>query len=220
MCGDLSGTERLQAILGVVERSIQFPAQTVVQRQIGFDLPAILREQVESRIANILALGGALEIGVGNAEEVIGIGVAVAHVIRSGGIGIGNEGELAVHVEIEKLIELVAAYIHAELQGVRANGLGEIVRPLERIADLRKFAFPVIADLKAAADADVWQTDVAGKVGGDALPGIAGAGKTIGRGNCGAAGVLHALQRVDGMVEAALAFAEVAEVEFIDGGRT
>ena len=88
-----------------------------------------------------------------------------------------GEGEFAVHIEIQKLIEPLAAHVHAEFRGVLAKCLGEVIGPLERVAGLRQFAFKVIADREATANVDEGHADVTWKVGGDARGKIRGAVK-------------------------------------------
>ena len=69
LCLDLAGAESLQAVAGVVIGSVEFPAQAVVQGQIRLDLVTILREQIESRVAEVFRLRRALDVAVGRTEK-------------------------------------------------------------------------------------------------------------------------------------------------------
>ena len=53
-----------------------------------------------------------------------------------------------------------------------ANHLAHAVGPLERVANLRQFAFPVVADRKAAAQLNEWQTFTVWSKTGMNTPGI------------------------------------------------
>ena len=68
----LSRAEGLHMMADVGDRSVEFPAQTVVQGQVRFDLPTVLRKEIERGAADILDLGGTLTIRTGKPEQVVG----------------------------------------------------------------------------------------------------------------------------------------------------
>ena len=94
----------------------QLPSQAVVQREIWFNLPAILREQVEASIADIFDLPRALSELIGKAQQKIGVQVACTYVVRASAVVV----EGSVDVVVEKLVKLLTTNIHAELEGVIA----------------------------------------------------------------------------------------------------
>ena len=59
------------------------------------------------------------------------------------------QSKLAADVVVESLVEARPADVCTELQRVIAFHPSQIVSPHERIADLRQFAFPSIADREA-----------------------------------------------------------------------
>ncbi len=113
--------------------SVQFPAQAVVEGQIGSDLPAVLSEQIQPRTAHVLHLGRSLAVRAGQSQQVVGKCCIAKRAI---GRGFVNK-EFAVDVEIESLVEALAADVAAEFQRVFSHNLADIVGPLERIAYLR-----------------------------------------------------------------------------------
>ena len=111
----------------VGNRCIQFPAQAVIQGQIGLDLPTVLGKQVQSCAADMLHLSGALPIGTWEAEHVVG-----KHSIANRAIGgCTIDKELAIDVKIKSLVKVLAANICTKFDGVRANNFADAVRPLE-----------------------------------------------------------------------------------------
>ena len=60
----------------------------------------------------------------------------------------------SVHIEIKGLIETLAANVNPEFGGVVPYSLGEIVGPLEGIANLRDFAFKIVTDVEFARNID------------------------------------------------------------------
>src|SRR6267143_1310043 len=80
--GGLTRPERLIASAGVVQGLIKFPAQTVVQGQVGPDFPAVLRKQVNRIATHIFGLGRSLQERVGQAELVFGEQVLISDCIE------------------------------------------------------------------------------------------------------------------------------------------
>src|SRR5437899_2214210 len=128
-------------------RSIQFPAQTVIERQIRLNLPAILCEQIQTSATNVLSLCRPLAVRTGQPEQVVG----KCRIAKSApGRGFVHK-KFTIDVEVEQLVKTLAAKVAAELKRVVPDDLADIVRPLERIAYLRQFTFPVIANCESAA---------------------------------------------------------------------
>src|SRR6202041_1769753 len=100
-------------------------------------------------------------------------------------------GIFATHVEIQELIEALAANVHTELGGVVSEYLGVIVRPLESIAGLWQFAFEVVTQRESTGNVHVRNADAAGKIGGDSRRRIAWGPNAIPRRHSRAAGSLH-----------------------------
>ena len=124
-------------------RSIELPAQTVVQSQVRLDLPTVLDKRIERSGANVLALGRALHIGIREPQQVFGIVVAI---IRHNGVRTGVvECVLTVHVEVVGLVKARPTHVDSEFERVIAFNPGKAVRPLKAIAHLGQNAFPVIA---------------------------------------------------------------------------
>ena len=96
----------------VGDRSIKFPAQTVIQRHVPFDLPAVLGKQIQGRAADVFDLRGTLSIRTGETEQVIR-----ENCIGANGIGRRTVNKVfAIDVEIQRLVEALAAYVSAELE--------------------------------------------------------------------------------------------------------
>src|SRR4029077_20854687 len=146
--------ECLKTIAQIVVRSVQLPPQTVVQSQIRFQLETVLREQVESRIANILRLSGTLGVEAGFPNEVVRVEVIGADVVLT----TCEVQKLTIYIKEQELIEPRAPNITAEFDGVFADRLGEVVRPLEGVPHLRQFAFKIVTDGEAATDTDIRHT--------------------------------------------------------------
>ena len=72
------------------------------------------------------------------------------------GRGAVNE-EFAIDVEIQSLVESLAANIRAELNEWLSNDLADTVRPLERVPHLRQLAFAIVADREPAAYLNKWK---------------------------------------------------------------
>jgi len=53
-----------------------------------------------------------------------------------------------------KLIEFLIANITAKLDGVLSNHFAEVIRPLKRVARLRKLSFKVVAETEPAGNTD------------------------------------------------------------------
>ena len=213
--------EGLNAVLRVNVGSVEFPAKAVVQGDVRFDFPTVLGKEVQGGGADILALGGALRIRERQTQKIVGIGIhripvgiGQAHIICAARL----KGVVAVDIEIEELIEALAADIHAELGAVLADDLAEVVGPLEGVADLRQLAFKIVSDDETAGDVNERHALAAGNIRGDPGARIVRIGEAIRRGNTGAAGIMQAGQDVDRVIETALAFAEIVEAKFVHGG--
>ncbi len=59
--------------------------------------------------------------------------------------------ELAVNVEIQKLVKALASDISTELKRVVSDDLADIVRPLEGIPHLRQFTLSIVANGESTA---------------------------------------------------------------------
>src|SRR5579872_5792283 len=150
--GILPGPKCFHVAAYIGQRRGEFPTQTVIQSQVGPDLPAILNEGVNRCAAHIFALPGALGVGVRQTEEEFGVLVAV-----TGNDGIGAaviEYVFAVDVKIVILVEAGTADVHAELEGVIALYPCETVGPLKAISYLRQESFPIVPEGGSARDVD------------------------------------------------------------------
>src|SRR5208283_3932817 len=112
---------------------IQFPAQAIVQRQVGPQFPAILGEEVQRRGAHVFALGGSLQVVIGKPQQVIGNEVGIPHVVGS----TPEKVLIPIGGKIQRLVKLLAAHVRSELQGVVPLDLAETVRRLESVSELR-----------------------------------------------------------------------------------
>ena len=167
----LSRTEGLRAHADIRDGGVQFPAQAVVQGQGRSNFPAILRIQIKGRAAHAFVLRRTLQIRVRKAEKVIGKEIAVSGIIRA----TPKEGVIAIDVKVQKLVKALAANIRTEFQTVLAGDFTEIIRPLERIADLGKFPFIVVPDHKSAGNRNEGHTLVPSpQMRSDPKRGIAG----------------------------------------------
>src|SRR5271168_1512089 len=72
--GGLSRAKSLQTIAVVRIRSVELPAQAVIQGYVGLDLPTILREQIQRGIAVIFTLRGALRVTGGLTQKIVRVG--------------------------------------------------------------------------------------------------------------------------------------------------
>ena len=62
----------LHMLADIGDRRRKLPPQTVVQRDVRFQLPTILREQIDRGTADILHLRRTLPIGAGEPKQVVG----------------------------------------------------------------------------------------------------------------------------------------------------
>src|SRR5437660_4074845 len=69
--GTLAGPECLHMMTDICKRRVQFPAQAVVQCDIGTNLPTVLREQIHRGGSDILVLCRSLLVGVRQAQQVV-----------------------------------------------------------------------------------------------------------------------------------------------------
>src|SRR6266481_1511792 len=81
--GALPGPERLNSLAGISHWRVQFPAHAVVQRQIRFDLPTVLREKVHGFAANKFMLWRTLQVAGRQAHEIVREGIDVSQVISA-----------------------------------------------------------------------------------------------------------------------------------------
>src|SRR5208282_2185022 len=68
----LSGTESLYMLRLIRQGGVQLPSQPVIQSEIRPYLPAILREQVQSSVANLFVLRRTLPVCIGKTQQEIG----------------------------------------------------------------------------------------------------------------------------------------------------
>src|SRR5579863_1787425 len=142
-------------MLGFVgERGVQFPAQTVVERQVRLDLPAILGKKIKTGVADIFHLSRTLSELIRKAKQIIRIEIVGSHVIGATAV----VGEGSIHVVIVELVELLLPEVSAEFVSVAALNFRDGVSPLERVADLRQFALGIVADGESARDGDERKT--------------------------------------------------------------
>ena len=64
----LARTEGFNVVEGIGERRIQFPAKPVIHGERRFDLPTVLGKNIDSGVAYVLPLRGALRVTVVQAE--------------------------------------------------------------------------------------------------------------------------------------------------------
>ena len=106
---------------------VELPAKTIVESQVGTNLPAILSKQVHRRRADILLLSRTLLIGIRQAQEIVGIQIVESDVV-------GSAAEIVVvptNFEEEGLIETHPAQVSAKLHGVIAFDFCQTIRPLK-----------------------------------------------------------------------------------------
>src|SRR5260221_3867066 len=121
---------------------------------------------------------------------------------------------LAADVEIQCLIELLIANVPSELQVVLADGLAEIVRPLESVADLGQLAFEIVADIEPARNIDERHSFAARPQSrGDSYTRIGRGREAVGRRNRFAS-LLHP-RRMLRMQKRSLPFAEHREARLV-----
>src|SRR4029077_9033997 len=73
----LARTESLHVMADVGERSIEFPAQPIVQGYIRPDIPAILGKRIDRSAADVFALRRTLSVAVRQTQQITGIVIAV-----------------------------------------------------------------------------------------------------------------------------------------------
>src|SRR6202451_122761 len=149
--GILSRPEGFNVTADIGRWRREFPAQAVVESQIGFDLPTVLNEGINRCAANVLALAGALRVAIGEPKKELGILIAVAGKNRVWSAIV--ECVLAVDVEIIELVEAGAADIGSKLYRVTALHPGKLVGPLKAVSHLRQKTLKIIAEGCAARDA-------------------------------------------------------------------
>ena len=145
----LARAEGLHVVKNIGERSIQFPAQTVIQRYGWSQLPAVLREQIDACAAHVLALRRALGVAVGECRADSRDSCRcswTAFEVEPSNV------ELAAHVVIKSLVKARAADVGAKLELVISLDPSQIVRPHERVSHLRQFALPAVADGESTRD--------------------------------------------------------------------
>jgi hypothetical protein len=89
-------------------------------------------------------LGSALRVLIIQTNKVVGNQVVESKIV----CGKAEQEVPAIHIEIKGLIETLATNVNPKLGGVVANSFGQIVGPLERVANLRDFAFKVIPNIE------------------------------------------------------------------------
>src|SRR5579863_4867346 len=143
----------------VRERGIEFPAKSVIESDVGPDLPAILSERVHRGAADGFALSGALGIGIHQTKKVSCVVVAIVgnHGVRTRAADDGR----AVNIEIKGLIEMRTADVDAKLHGVATLDPSQAIRPLITISDLRQLTLEVVSDNGAARNGGEWHSLVA-----------------------------------------------------------
>src|SRR5262249_32287360 len=124
--GILAGAEGLDLFADIGQRGVHFPAKAVVQSDVGFDLPAVLREQVKRSGTNLLVLGGALGVSIRQTQEIVWILIGKANIVGAASI----EDVFAIDVKIEQLIEPLIAGIRTKFQTVAADNFAEVVADL------------------------------------------------------------------------------------------
>src|ERR1700674_613681 len=235
--GVLAGVEALHFLADIGERCIHFPAQTVVQRHIGLQLPTVLSKEVEGRAADEFGVRRTLRIRSREAEKVVRVEVRGAGVVGAA----GPEDILAVYVEIDLLVEFLVANIAAELEAVLAENLAVVIVELEGVPGLRQLAFEIIAEkalgavegdeghaFKFGPEAGMNSAAKSRTSGSGAKDGavvgyqgsVRGPGEAEGRSSrITAARSSHSIGS-RGSVELGLRLAEQSKPKFIDGGGT
>src|SRR5208337_474702 len=105
----------------------QIPTQTITKRQVRSYLPAVLAKQSYVLVAQVKALGIALPIVAGHAQQKVGK-------VRSrlGSLELEGAVENGIWIDVD-LIEMQSA---AHLEAVLANQVGEAVGRLIGVVDL------------------------------------------------------------------------------------
>src|SRR6202008_3670356 len=132
-----------------------------------------------------------------------------------GVLAAGQERVQTADIEEKELIKTLTANIAAKLDGVLANGLREIIRPLKSVAHLRQFSFEVVAYYKSSAHVNVRNTHAAWDIRGNTglrIYRIAGEAHICG--DC-YAGILDTLKRVHRVIKIFLPFTKIVKAEFI-----
>jgi len=70
-CRALTGIEALHFLADVGEGRVHFPAQAVVQRDVGFEFPAVLGKQVQGGAADELRIGGSLRVRNRQSKQIV-----------------------------------------------------------------------------------------------------------------------------------------------------
>ncbi len=133
------------------QRSVEFPAKSVVQCKVAFDLPAVLSEEIEAGISNVLPLRGTLRVGVHEAQEIARI------IVERTRVSAGTvEGKVATDVVIQRLIEPVTLDVSTKLYCVIAFDPAQVIGELEGVPNLGQFALPAITDVETAGNMYEW----------------------------------------------------------------
>src|SRR5262249_419793 len=119
-------------------------------------------------------------------------------------------------VEIEELVEPLAAHVSTEFDRMISNHLAEVVRPLKCVANLRQLAFKIVSDNKTAARADERHAFMPGNHGCNSQTRIPWIGETLSPGTSAPPGIMQAVQNAYWMIETSLPFTKIIETEFID----
>ena len=109
----------------VVVRRVELPAKAVVERQVGFDLPAILREEIEGGLRSS-APAPRPAYSCSTSEKIVRIGARKPirwsepriSARRDAEIRVAQECKDSVYIEVQKLVEALAADVAAKLQRV------------------------------------------------------------------------------------------------------
>src|SRR5438477_2760899 len=174
----LPGTIGLNFLPNVRQRRVQFPPQSIVQRQIGSQLPTILRKQIERFRSNQFVLRGTLDVVVIQTQQVVRKKIVGNRIVRPASIDVIG----TVDVEIEALIELIVTEVSAKFKTMISNNFSEAVGNLVRIPALRKLALKVVSNRKSAGNVNVRNSFPAGsEVRVDSEIGIVGVREAVAR---------------------------------------
>ena len=122
-----TGNEGLNLALGVIERLAHLPAQTVIKSDVGFDLVGVLAVDARVLRARVQELAAGLDEEVGRPDQVIGK-------VASGFVSVKFEVTI-LRIGVP-LVDLDVTKFAAELQGVLAYDLGEVVEALKAVIEL------------------------------------------------------------------------------------